>query len=75
MMRPLKLAALSVVLLALLLLLIAGAYCGVSHGVRALGMDDINSKGVAIPVSVVAGLGWLVLFVWTFIEAVRRFKG
>ena len=73
-MRPLKLLALSVVLLAALFLMVAGTFVGVQHFLIALGMDEINSRGVGILLAIICGLGWFVLFVWSFTEAVRRFK-
>ena len=72
--RPLKLIALSVALAALLLVLVAGSYLGVRHGLGALGLDDANAKGVGIVVSLILGLLWAVLSVWMFVEGVARFK-
>lgn len=71
-MRPLKLAALSVVLLALLLLMVAGTFVGVRHFMMALGMDEINARGVGILLSIICGLGWFALLTWAFVEAARR---
>lgn len=73
-MRPLKLLALSVVLMAVLLLLVVGTFVGVRHFMLALGMDDVNAKGVAILLAVTAGIGWFVLLTWSFVEAARRLK-
>lgn len=73
-MRPLKLAALSAVLMAILLLMVAGTFVGVRHLMLALGMDEHNSKGVGALLAAVGGLGWFVLCTWSFIEAARRIR-
>jgi len=74
MMRPLKLAALSVVLLAVLLLLIGGTFLGVMHGAQAIGIDEPNAKATGILLAGLCGMGWFCLFAWATIEAAWRMK-
>jgi len=72
--RPLKLAALSVVLLAVLLILIGLTYLGVLHGAQAIGIDDANARATGILMAVFGGIGWFVTFAWAMVEAAWRMK-
>ncbi len=73
--RPLKLAALSVVLLAVWLMLIGMTFLGVMHGAELVGIDEPNARATGILVSAISGIGWFILFAWSMAEAARKMRG